>query len=166
MSYEQRPNRPHTDTTRHLRPDEARDTPPGTPGYFNGARRRATRFAETTDHLRDLHREIDALGQEVQGRPTGVLSGGDVDIAYYYLAVGFGVLATLYSVIGSIFAFQGGGTTFLSSISQRWAAGPAPALMDAALNARTLSAVGLQIVLFVVLVGTRRNPRSWQHWAA
>jgi uncharacterized membrane protein len=165
MTYDQRSNQARTDTTRHLKPED-RDGPGGVVGYLEGARERSARFAESTSRLREIRAEIDTLGREAHHRPTGVLSGGDVDIAYYYLGVVLGVAALLYSVMGTVFALHGGSDALLTPILSRWSAGPATAVAEALLNVRTLVAVILQAILFVVIIGTRRNPQSWQHWAA
>lgn len=164
MSYDHR-QQPRTDTTRHLDSHEANDAG-GVTGYLEGARHRSARFAQTTAQLREIRAEINSLGREAHNRPTGVLSGGDVDIAYHYLGVGVGVIATIYSVVGTVFALHGGSDALMATIMQGWNAGPAAALTDALLNLRTLGAVLLQVILFIVLIGTRRNPRSWQHIAA
>ncbi len=164
MSYDHRQHQPRTDTTRHLDSHEAGES--GVTGYLEGARHRSARFAQTTAQLRDIRAEINSLGREAHSRPTGVLSGGDVDIAYHYLGVGVGVIATIYSVVGTIFALNGGSDALIATVMDGWNAGPAAALTNALLNFRTLGAVLLQVVLFIVLIGTRRNPRSWQHIAA
>lgn len=166
MGYDQRPNQARTDTTRHLNPNERENGPRSILEYLEGARHRSARFAETTGQLREIHAEIDSLGREAHNRPTGMLSGGDVDIAYHYLGVGIGVLALLYSVLGSIFIFHGGSEAVLTPFLERWATGPAAAVTDILLNTRTLMAVILQAVLFVVLIGTRRSMHTWQHLAA
>lgn len=164
--FEQRHQQVRTDTTRHLGADEVDQRADGMVEYFEGARKRSARFAQSTSRLREIRAEIDTVGRETQGRPTGVLSGGDVDIAYHYLGLGLGVVALLYSVLGSIFALHGGGAAFVASMTERWAIGPATALSEMALHPRTLGALALQAVAFVVVIGTRRNRQSWQHWAA
>lgn len=164
--FDQRNHQTRTDTTRHLGAGEAEKETDGVVGYFEGARRRSARFAQSTSQLREIRSEIDAMSREAQGRPTGVLSGGDVDIVYHYLGLGLGVIALLYSVLGSLFALHGGGAAFVAGLTERWAAGPATALVEAAMHPRTLAALALQAIAFVVVVGTRRNPQSWQHWAA
>src|ERR1051325_10271799 len=116
MSYEQRPNQPRTDTTRHLGDQE---TIKGLTGYFEGARGRSERFAESSANLREIRSQIDTLGREAHARPTGVLSGGDVDIAYHYLSLGLGVVALLYSLLGAIFAFHGGSAAVTALVMQQ-----------------------------------------------
>jgi hypothetical protein len=166
MQYEQRNQQVRTDTTRHLGADESDEAMGGIVGYLEGARKRSARFAKSSSQLREIHTEIDARRREVHGRPTGVLSGGDVDIAYHYLAMGLGIIALLYSVFGTVFALQGGGEAFISALQERWVVSPASALVDAALYPRTITALILQGVIFIVMIGTRRNQQSWQHWAA
>lgn len=165
MQYEQRNQQVRSDTTRHLESDEA-GAAGGVVEYLEGARRRSGRFAETSGRLREIHADIDLMGQRAAGRPTGVLSGGDVDIAYHYLGLGLAIIALLYSVLGTVFALHGGGTTLLATLQERWSVGPAAALAEVALHPRTLAALVLQAVVFVVAIGTRRNRQSWQHWAA
>lgn len=162
MVYDQRTPHARTDTTRHL--DGKQDE--GVIAYLEGARRRASRFAETSGQLREIHAEIDGMGRAAHGRPTGMLSGGDIDIAYHYLVVGLGIVALVYSFLGAIFVAHGGSVLVLSEVLQRWATGPATAVTDVLLNVRTLGAFLLQAVLFVVIVATRRNRQTWQHWGA
>jgi hypothetical protein len=76
------------------------------------------------------------------------------------------LIALLYSVLGTVFALHGGGATFVAALMERWPLGPATALVETLLNPLTLVALVLQAIVFVVVVGTRRNRRSWQHWAA
>lgn len=166
MAYDQRPPAPRTDTTRHLDSSEFGEHNRDDDGYYEGARKRTARFAKSTAHLREVRAEIEALGREAQSRPTGVLSGGDVDIAYHYLGLGIGIIAALYSILGTIFALHGGSAAMISQISQQWSAGPATALTDALLNLRTGGAIILQAVLFIVIIGTRRSQHAWQHWTA
>ncbi|MEN9933738.1 MAG: hypothetical protein RLZZ387_317 [Chloroflexota bacterium] len=166
MAYDQRYDKARTGTTRHLDSDEAGDYKNGMQEYFEGARGRTQRFAQKTAYLREVQTEIDTLGREAHDRPTGVLSGGDIDIAYHYLGIGLGLIATLYSIVGAIFALNGGGEQLIGAISQRWSAGPAAALSEALFSIRTLAALGLQALLFIIMVGTRRNPNTWQHWAS
>lgn len=164
MGYEQRPPAARTDTTRHLDSTEFGERDGD--GYYEGARKRTARFAKSTAHLREVRAEIETLGREAHSRPTGVLSGGDVDIAYHYLGLGIGIIAALYSILGTIFALHGGSAALIGQISQQWATGPAPALTNALLNLRTGGALILQIILFVVIIGTRRSQHAWQHWTA
>jgi|GEM_PF-2072723 hypothetical protein len=164
MSYDQR-QPPRTDTTRHLNKGTD-DSLRGLTGYFEGARMRSERFAESTTRLREVREEIDAYGRQAHQRPTGVLSGGDVDIAYYYLSVAVGIAAVVYSVVGTIFMFHGGGTELVGAISNRWAAGPAVAITDALFNMRTLGALVLQAILYIVMIGSRRYRQSWQYISA
>lgn len=164
MSYDQR-QPPRTDTTRHLNKGTD-DSMRGLTGYFEGARTRSERFAESTTRLREVREEIDALGRQAHQRPTGVLSGGDVDIAYYYLSMAVGIAAVVYSVIGTIFMFHGGGAELVGVISSRWAAGPAVAITDALFNIRTLGALVLQAILYIVMIGSRRYRQSWQYVSA
>jgi hypothetical protein len=166
MQYEQRNQQVRTDTTRHLGADGSDEAVRGIVGYLEGARKRSVRFAKSTSRLREIHTEVDVMSREVHGRPTGVLSGSDVDIAYHYLSMAIGVIALLYSALGTVFMLHGGGATFLAFLQERWTAGPAAALVDLSLHPRTLMALALQAVLFIVIVGTRRNRQSWQHWAA
>lgn len=166
MTYDQRPNPARTDTTRYLDSVEVSDHARGVVEYLEGARHRSARFAQTSSQLRDIRTEIDTHGREAHNRPTGVLSGGDVDIAYHYLGLGLGIIATLYSVLGTIFALHGGSAPVLALIRERWQAGPATAVTESLVNVPTLGALLLQAVLFVVIIATRRNRQSWQHWAA
>lgn len=166
MQFDQRNHQARTDATRHLSPEEAEEKDNGLVGYFEGARKRSARFADSTSQLREIRSDIDRMSRETQGRPTGVLSGSDIDIAYHYLGMGLGVVALLYSALGTVFAFHGGGAAFVAGLQERWPAGPATALADIALSPQTLVALALQAVAFVVMVGTRRNRQSWQHWAA
>lgn len=166
MTYDQRPNHARTDTTRHLNKEDVREGSGGVTGYLDNARERSAKFADSTARLREIRAEIDSLGREAHDRPTGVLSGGDFDIAYHYLGVTLGIIATLYSVIGAIFTLHGGSEGLLAVVTQHWDTGPAAALSDAFVNMRTLIAIVIQAVLFVVIVATRRNRHSWQHWAA
>ncbi|NTV65106.1 MAG: hypothetical protein HGA65_16480 [Oscillochloris sp.] len=121
---------------------------------------------KSTSRLREIRTEIDMMSREVQSRPTGVLSGGDIDIAYHYLGMSVGVIALLYSLLGTIFALHGGGSTFVAAFLERWTRGPAAALIDTLLTPQTIVAMIIQAVIFIVMVGTRRDRRSWQHWAA
>ncbi|MBC8161135.1 MAG: hypothetical protein H7Z42_07935 [Roseiflexaceae bacterium] len=164
--YDQRPGQPRTDTTRHLDHSEVKNGAPEGEGYYEGARNRTAKFAKSSEQLREIRAEINTLGREAHNRPTGLLSGGDVDIAYYYLGIGLGVAATFYSVIGTVFALNGGSTAVFNQVLSQWAAGPATALTEALLNFRTLGAIVLQVILFIVIVGTRRHRQGWQHWAA
>lgn len=166
MQFDQRNQQVRTDTTRHLGADTADEASSGVVGYFEGARKRSARFAASTSQLREIRSEIDRMSHEAQGRPTGVLSASDVDIAYHYLGMAVGVIALLYSVLGSVFALHGGGTAFVAMLQERWAAGPATALADAAMHPRSIIALVLQAIAFIVIVGTRRNPQSWERWAA
>ena len=114
------PLRGNTRTTRHLddlneddlndgvdaarRPTQPRR--PTTAGYYENARQRTHRFAAGAREMRSAEREIASLSSSVTDRPTGLLSGGDADIAYHYLGLTLGVLATLYSAVGSVFALS------------------------------------------------------------
>lgn len=166
MQFDQRNHQVRTDTTRHLGADEIDDDPNSVVDYFEGARKRSTRFAESTSRLREIRTEIETMSRSVKDRPTGVLSGSDADIAYYYLGLGVGIIALLYSVLGTVFAIHGGGAAFVDTLVQGWAAGPAAALVEMVVHPRTITAVVLQAIIFVVLIGTRHNRRSGQHLAA
>lgn len=166
MQYEQRNQQARTDTTRHLSADEVDGGMGGLVGYLEGARKRSVRFAKSTSRLREIRTDIDAMSREGNGRPTGVLSGGDIDIAYHYLSVGFGIVALLYSLLGTVFILHGGGETFVATLQERWTTSPASALVDTILDPRTIAAFVIQAVIFVIMIGTRRNRQSWQHWAA
>lgn len=166
MQYEQRNQQPRTDTTRHLGADGSDESMRGIVGYLEGARKRSARFARSTSQLHEIHSQIDVTSREVHSRPTGVLSGGDIDIAYHYLSMGLGIIALLYSLFGTVFTLHGGGVTFLTELQERWTTGPAAALVDIGLHPRTITALVIQAVIFIVMIGTRRNRQSWQHWAA
>lgn len=133
-------------------------------GYLEGARRRTQRFAEGTSDKRAASQEIEALSSTIEDRPTGILSGGDADIAYHYLGLGIGILAMLYSTLGTVFAFSGGGARVVSLIASRSASGFGLAVSNL-LTMQTLLAVVFQAVLFIVIIGTRCSPRSWLHGA-
>ncbi|NTW00091.1 MAG: hypothetical protein HGA19_02160 [Oscillochloris sp.] len=164
--FEQRNQQVRTDTTRHLGADGGDEAIKGITGYLEGARKRSSRFVKSTMRLREIRSEIDTMSRDVRGRPTGILSGGDVDIAYHYLIMGLGVFALLYSILGTVFALHGGGAVFLSAFLERWAVSPMAALIDTATQPQTIIALILQAVVFIVMVGTRRVRQSWQHWAA
>ena len=70
MNYDQRIPQARTDTTRHL--DAHGEEEGGVIGYLEGARQRATRFADTSAQLREIQAEIDGMGRAAQGRPTGM----------------------------------------------------------------------------------------------
>ncbi|MEI7770273.1 MAG: hypothetical protein WCI67_09815, partial [Chloroflexales bacterium] len=166
MQYEQRNQQVRTDTTRHLGAEEADDATRGFVSYLEGAGKRSTSYAKSTSRLRELHAQIDLVSRETHDRPTGVLSGGDVDIAYHYLSMGMGVIALLYSALGTVFALSGGGAAFVATFHERWTASPTAALMDTLLQPQTIAGLVLQAVAFIIMVGTRRNQQSWQHRAA
>jgi hypothetical protein len=166
MQLDQRNHQVRTDTTRRLDADSEDKRQGGVVSYFEGARRRSAGFADSTSQLREIHSEIDRMGREAQSRPTGVLSGGDIDIAYHYLGMGLGIVALLYSLLGAVFALNGGGAALLATLEEHWATGPATALVNVALHPQTIVAIVLQTIIFVVMVGTRRKPQSWQHWTA
>lgn len=157
-------NRANTGSTRRM--NEETDTGElNQVSYYDGAAKRTRRFAESTQHLRDVESEIQLLSSDIAGRPTGVLSGGDADIAYHYLGLGVGILATLYTLAGSVFALSGGGAAVLNEIVEQSSAGLGVAT-SGLLNLTTGAAVFLQVLLTVIMVGTRRNVRSWPHLAA
>lgn len=106
---------------------------------------------------RELDSEYRAVHGEMHQMPTGVITGLDADLTYYWFQVGAAFGLALFSFAGTLLAFHGGGAAVVAKYQGAWSDSPTQVITTVLLSAPSIIAIIVQAVLFVIQVGNRHT---------